>query len=268
MQKMWHEEMNIYGVSNLGAILSPEDVQFFRNDLQGKKSEDIAKFGKQALIDNADLEVVRDLARFGGKYFELLENPLLNEFVNLILNDKAVVHSYNGILTQPDCKSEMLGFQFHRDQPFFKDTRTSINVMIPLVDYSDSNGATEYVPACHLFKNKPSPEFLEKHKQFAHGNAGEAYAVDATLWHRAGRNSSGSERPLIAIKYTLAPFKQQVDYCISAKDQLDQASELVRQRLGWDVRVCQNYEEFREPGHKRKWKSGQYDMQSTDLTEV
>jgi ectoine hydroxylase-related dioxygenase (phytanoyl-CoA dioxygenase family) len=161
----------------------------------------------------------------------------------------------------------MLGFQFHRDQPFFKDTRTSINVMIPLVDYSEENGATQYVPSTHLFKDKPSDEFLERHKESTSGKAGEAFAVDATLWHRAGRNRSSVDRPIIVVKYTLAPFKQQVDYCESAKKHLEQASELVRQRLGWNVRVCENYAEFRERGPTRKWKTGQYDMQNTDTTE-
>lgn len=137
--------MNIRGVAKLGPILTEADIQYLLNDLKQKKSEDIARFGNQALIDNADLEVVRDLARFGGKYLELLENPQLNKFVNCVLNDKAVAHSYNGIITRPDCESDMLGFRFHRDQPFFKDTRTSINVMIPLVDYSEANGSTEYL---------------------------------------------------------------------------------------------------------------------------
>ena len=53
------------------------------------------------------------------------------------------------------------------------------------------------------------------------GKAGEAFAVDATLFHRAGRNLSSDERPIIAIKYALAPFKQQVDYCESAKEHLE-----------------------------------------------
>jgi ectoine hydroxylase-related dioxygenase (phytanoyl-CoA dioxygenase family) len=123
------------------------------------------------------------------------------------------------------------------------------------------------IPSSHLFHEMPSEEFLERHKESSEGKAGEAFAVDATLFHRAGRNLSSDERPIIAIKYTLAPFKQQVDYCESAKELLEQASELVRQRLGWNVRVSQTYEEFRERGPKRKWKTGQYDMENTDVTE-
>jgi len=68
---------------------------------------------------------------------------------------------------------------------------------------------------------------------------------------------------MIVMKYTLAPFKQQVDYCISAAEHLPNASSVVKQRLGWDVRVCSSYQEFRVPGEKRKFKSGQYDMSNT-----
>jgi ectoine hydroxylase-related dioxygenase (phytanoyl-CoA dioxygenase family) len=267
MANILREEMNIHGVTKLGPIMPQTDLDFFLKDLTQKKIKDIERFGTRALLENMDLETVRDLARFGGKYSELLENPKLNEFVNLVLNDKAVIHSYNGIITRADCKSDMLGFRFHRDQPYFKDTRTSINVLIPLVDYSEENGATEYVPSSHLFREMPSEEFLERHKASSAGKAGEAFAVDATLWHRAGRNRTSQDRPIIVIKYTLAPFKQQVDYCESAKEHLEQASELVRQRLGWNVRVSQTYEEFRERGPKRKWKTGQYDMENTDVTE-
>ena len=82
MANILREEMNIYGVTKLGPIMPQTDLDFFLKDLKQKKVEDIERFGTQALLENMDLETVRDLARFGGKYFELLENPKLNAFVN------------------------------------------------------------------------------------------------------------------------------------------------------------------------------------------
>lgn len=259
------EEMNVQGSARLGQILDENEVRTYFEDLLKRKRADIERFGEEALVKDGEIEVVRDLARFGGIYFSLLERPSLNEFVNTVLNEKAVVHSYNAIITRPDVSSEMLGYRFHRDQPFFKDTRTSMIVMIPLVDYSEANGSTEFVPGTHLFEQMPSDQFMERHVVRTSGRAGEAFAVDSALWHRAGRNRSADVRPLIAIKYTLAPFKQQIDFCESAKDLLPTASELVRARLGWNARVCLNYEEFRVPGDKRKFKSGQYDMTNTRI---
>ncbi len=260
------EELNVYGATSLGVVLSGDEIAYYLEDLKRKKAEDLALFGREKLLENGDLEVVRDLARFGGAYFALLDNPHLNDFIDEVLNDRAVIHSYNAIITRPDVRSDMLGFRFHRDQPFFKDTRTSVNVMIPLVDYSPANGSTEFVRSTHLFNAMPSEEFMEKHVSAACGVAGEAYAIDASLWHRAGRNTSPDERPILTLKYTLAPFKQQVDFCVSAGDAIHAATDRVKTRLGWDARVCQTYEEFREPGHLRKFKSGQYDMSGTDIT--
>jgi len=259
------EELNVYGFTDLGQVLGEDELEAFRCDVLAKKSDDVDEFGEDALLKNGDLETVRDLSRFGGPYFDLLEKPALNSFVNSVLNDKAVVHSYNAIVTRPDLKTDMLGYKFHRDQPFFKDTRTSVIVMIPLVDYAPSNGATQFVPATHLFKDMPTEDFMEKHAVSASSRAGQGFAIDAALWHRAGKNSSLEPRPMIVIKYTLAPFKQQVNFCVSAQAHLPRASRLVQQRLGWDVRVCDSYVEFREPGDVRKFKSGQYDMTNTQI---
>lgn len=265
MNALSKDELNLYGASNLGRILEPEQVAFLYADVIRRKEEDIKRFGEEELRANGDYEVVRNLARFGGPYFDLLENLSINAFVNFVLNEKAIVHSYNAIITQPGDPPKTLGHEFHRDMPFFKDTRTSVNLMIPLVDFSASNGSTEYVPSTHLFRDKPSQAFLKQHAIATSGRAGESFALDATIWHRAGINTSPDARPIIVIKYTLAPFKQQIDFCEALEVHLEEASPTVRQRLGWDARVCKSYEEFRLPGDSRIWKSGQYDMSNTDI---
>ena len=253
------EEMNYYGASKIGNVLSDNEIEVYKRDLLDKKQADIDVNGEEKLLE-FDYEVVRDLARFGEEYFELIENNKLNNIVNALLNDKAVIHSYNAIISFPNKKSRMVGFNYHRDQPYFGDVRTSINIMIPLVDYSPDNGSTEYLPTSHSFVEMPSDEFIQNHTVATTGKAGEAFVVDASTWHRAGINGSSNSRPMIVLKYILAPFKQQIDYCFSAKEHIGTASELVKQRLGWDVRVCDSYQEFRVPGERRKFKSGQYDM--------
>jgi ectoine hydroxylase-related dioxygenase (phytanoyl-CoA dioxygenase family) len=264
--KLAKEEMNVNGYTYLGPLLDEGQVRRYKDELLARKRQDIEEWGQDNLLKLNDFEAMRDLARFGGVFFDLLALPELNTFVDSVLNEKAVVYSYNGVITNPAVKSpDNLGFRFHRDQPWFKDTRTSIIVMIPLVDYSEANGSTEFVPTTHLFEKLPSDEFMEKHHIATRGRAGEAYCIDACLWHRAGKNESAQVRPLIAIKYHLAPWKQQINYLESAASHLDCASDLVRQRLGWNVRVCDSYAEFRQPGNVRKFKSGQYDMTNTRI---
>ncbi|MBL7810785.1 MAG: phytanoyl-CoA dioxygenase family protein [Bacteroidetes bacterium] len=257
------EEMNIRGVASLGKILSDEDIAWFLQDLRRKKEEDIAEFGIETLKANFSIETVNDLGRFAGKYYDLIGGDQLNTIVNTLLNDKAVIHSYNAIILDGKEKSEMVGHGFHRDMPWFPNCRTSIIVMIPLVDYGPDNGSTQFVPGTHAFRDMPSLDFLMKHRQSAVGKAGEAFVVDSCTWHRAGDNVSGLPRPMIVIKYTLAPFKQQVEFYLSNKE-LESAAPIVKQRLGWNVRVPHDYLENRDWNQEtRKFKSGQYDMSNT-----
>jgi len=259
------EELNIRGAAAIGSVLSSEDVQWFRNDLNAKKQEDINEFGKEALIANFALETVQDLGRFAGKYYDLIANSKINEVINTTLNDKAVIHSYNAIILDGTDKSEMVGHGFHRDMPWFPSCRTSIIVMIPLVDYGPANGSTKYVPGTHGYKDMPSLSFMENHEVSAQGKAGEAFVVDSTTWHRAGENTSGKARPMIVLKFTLAPFKQQVEFYLS-NPEIENADPVVQQRLGWNVRVPHNYIEGRDWNQEtRKFKSGQYDMTNTYL---
>lgn len=259
------EELKLRGVSHIEKFLSDRQLEWFRIDLAKKKQEDIDQFGRDVLIQNYSLETVQDLGRFEGPYYDLIANPVLNEVVNQSLNDKAVIHSYNAIILDGNEKSDMVGHGFHRDMPWFPDCRTSIIVMIPLVDYSPKNGSTQYVPGTHLFKDMPSLDYLEKYCISTEGKAGEAFVIDSTTWHRSGKNNSGMQRPMIVIKYTLAPFKQQIEFYISNKN-LGNASNIVKQRLGWNVRVPHDYLEGRIwDQNERKFKSGQYDMSNTYL---
>lgn len=259
------EELNIKGAAFLGQILTKEQIDWFQLDLKNKKNEDIEKYGRETLIANFSLETVQDLGRFEGPYYDLIANEKINQIVNHALNDKAVIHSYNAIILDGQGKSDMVGHGFHRDMPWFPNCRTSIIVMIPLVDYGPFNGSTQFVSGTHLFQEMPSLEFLEKNSVSVEGKAGDAFVIDSTTWHRAGENKSGLPRPMIVIKYTLAPFKQQIEFYLSNPN-LDKASEIVKQRLGWNVRVPHNYEENRIWDQSiRKFKSGQYDMSNTYL---
>ena len=259
------EELNFRGAASMGMVLSPEEIQWFFADLKRQKELDIETYGTQHLIDNSSLETVQDLARFEGPYLDLIANNYINKHINMALNDKAVIHSYNAIILDKKEKSGMVGHGFHRDMPWFRDTRTSVIVMIPLVDYGPQNGSTKFVAGTHLMPQMPSLEYLQKHEENTVGKAGEAFMVDSTTWHRAGDNNSGNSRPMIVLKYTLAPFKQQVEFYLSNPN-IENYPELVRQRLGYNVRVPHNYQEGRDWNPEtRKFKSGQYDMKNTNF---
>jgi ectoine hydroxylase-related dioxygenase (phytanoyl-CoA dioxygenase family) len=253
------EELNIYGLTDLGLLLSNEEVHYFREDLLAKKRQDIQEYGREYLMGLREYEKLRDLARFGGRYIELLEHPPINNFINYTLNDKAVITAYDAVITTESPSYEAILYTFHRDHIPFRDIRVSVSIIIHLSDNSVLNGVTEYVPSSHLFLKRPSEKFMEKNKVSMASAAGQAFAMDAAVWHRAGANRSGQPRIIIIIQYVLAPFKQQIDFCESNRHHLDKLSDLVKQRLGWNARSSLSAEDYRIPHDKKRYQSGLYD---------
>jgi ectoine hydroxylase-related dioxygenase (phytanoyl-CoA dioxygenase family) len=256
------EELDIFGFTNLGKLLSDEQVKFFRNDLIENKVKHIQLHGEEKLNKYGELEMLRNVGSFHENYLKLIESNWLNDFINLTLNEKAILHGFHGILTNDKSNGDRtLPLRFHRDAPWFKDTRTCVLILMPLVDFSEEVGPTEVVPSTHLFQNSPSQKFLEKNAKKMIMPAGHVFAMDGTLWHRAGANLSGKIRPLLQMNITLAFMKQQVD--VWADNTFDNCSDLVKQRLGYNVRTYKNPDEMFTDN--RKWKSGNYDTSNTHI---
>lgn len=254
------EEMNVFGFTNLGKMLSDEQINFFRDDLLEKKKKHIELHGEELLNKYGELEMLRNVGSFHKNYLDLIESDWLNSLINITLNEKAILHGYHGILTNNNSNGvRTLPMRFHRDAPWFKDTRTCILVLMPLVDFVEEVGPTEVVPGTHLFQNMPSEEFLEKHSKKMIMPAGHVFVMDGTLYHRAGKNVSGKIRPLLQMNITLAFMKQQVD--VWSTDTFNDCSDLVKSRLGYNVRNYKHPDEMFVDN--RNWKSGNYDMSNT-----
>lgn len=256
-------EMNRFGVTFLGEVISKKQCNLVIKEVLKYQKQQTERFGEKYLLKNEAYETLWSLPDYGGVFYDILELDKINTFIDNVLNDKAIVHSYNCIITEPNKKSNMVGYNWHRDQAFFHNTRTSVLIMIPLIDIHKNNGATEFIKGSHLFKEMPSTKFLDNNSVVAECKAGHGFAIDATTFHKAGINSSNKIRPMIVIRYTLAIFKQQIDYTKSAQYKLINSSELLKSRLGWNVRGCENVEEWLTPKKERKFKSGQYDMTNT-----
>jgi ectoine hydroxylase-related dioxygenase (phytanoyl-CoA dioxygenase family) len=260
------EEMDIYGFTCLGRMLTDEQVCFFREDLLKQKDEQIKKHGKEKLKKYGELEFLRNCASFHDNYLKLIESPWLNDFINNTLNEKAIIHGYHGILTSEESKDRYTSdkfspMRFHRDAPWFKNTRTCVLILMPLVDFEEKNGPTEYVPSTHLFEDKPSEEFLETNAKKMIGKAGTVFAMDGTTYHRAGINNSGKIRPMLQMNWTLGFIKQQIDLWHDEK--FEKSSDLVKSRLGYNVRTYKHPDEMFSD--ERKWKSGNYTMDNTHI---
>ena len=78
------------------------------------------------------------------------------------------------------------------------------------------------------------------------------------LYHAAGRNTSGRDRVAINHQFTLAYFKQQIDYVRALGDDVVEAlPPRTQQILGWYTRVVTSLDEYYVPAEKRLYRSGQ-----------
>jgi len=256
------EEMDIYGFTNLGKMLSDDQISFFKENLLEKKEQHIKKHGKEKLNKYGELEMLRNVGSFHENYTKLIESNWLNDFINIVLNEKAILHGYHGILTNENSSGNIsLPLRFHRDAPWFKEMRTCVLILMPLVDFTEDVGPTEVVPSSHLFEKMPSQELLEKHAKKMIVPAGNVFAMDGTLWHRASRNKSNKIRPLLQMNITLAFMKQQID--VWADETFENCSDLVKSRLGYNVRNYKNPDEMLSDN--RNWKSGNYDTSNIQI---
>lgn len=228
------EIMNRNGFVHLGKILDEEAINWFKKDLFSRM--------------NDQDDIISKMFVNNDHYIKLIELPEINVFINKVLNDRAILQDIYG-LTNLRCDDDITRNRFHRDMAWFPHKRTCVMIFIALEDVTDDNGPTEFVPFSHLIEAMPSDNYLNNHKIKMLLRSGEAFAIDATIWHRATKNNSKNPRPVLLLKYSLSFIKQPK---ILYNYDLTNLSEVVKTRLGFYA-------------SEKGWKSGNYTMENTTI---
>jgi ectoine hydroxylase-related dioxygenase (phytanoyl-CoA dioxygenase family) len=265
------EEMNIRGCSVVTEFLNRDQALWLGMQITAKKANELVDAGEQvSFLDVPEKETLRGLVRFGDEYNKFLENVILQECVLALLGPKAILNSYNAVITRKydSLYSQVKSYKFHRDHHYTKDTRTSVLFMIPLVDTNEDNGATQVVPGTHLFRKRPSEDFLQKHAVTMSLKAGTLLLLDPTVWHCAGRNRTEDPRPVLVMRFAGPLIKPQIDWCIAYPEILTNASTLLKRLLGWDCRVPIDHKDRWKPEDQRMFRMGQYDTTNTSIHDT
>ena len=120
--KINQEEMDIMGFTVLGKLLSNDDVEFFYHDLISRKRLHRAQHGEENLKKYGENQILRDLVCVHPKYAKVIESAWFNEFVDTVLNEKAIVHGSHGIITDFQ-EDNGIPSKFHRDSPWLGEVR-------------------------------------------------------------------------------------------------------------------------------------------------
>ena len=256
------DALHYVGYAVIEDVLDSEFLASTREHMYSVQEQIVAEIGEERLAIAGELGVLRLMMRYDPYFFKMLEVPELLSVVDRALSNTAILHLQNGfILPSFPTDSTPAVFQnaFHPDfSRVLNGYVASVNVMFAIDPFTRDNGATLVVPGTHQRMEPPDPAYLARHAVPAECAAGSMLVFDSTLWHAAGRNTSGKDRLAINHQFTRSFFKQQIDYVRAIGDTVIQEQEArTQQLLGWYTRVVTSLDEYYQPPEKRLYRSGQ-----------
>lgn len=166
----------------------------------------------------------------------IVENPFAMQILKALSGEDVYSrYPYQSNTAWPGCPVQ----DIHRDSkqltPSDPYVPSDTVINIPLVDFTEENGATEIWPGSHLTVDErlPEPGELERRVEGlpsirATMPAGSVLIRDKRCWHRGMANNTDIQRVMIAHVCSLRPF--QADHQIITREIWDQLSSQV-QRL-------------------------------------
>ena len=199
------------------------------------------------------------LAQNKGECFvDLLESSPLQEYIDLILGDTCILHSYNTISLEPNTTNSIQN-SIHRDSArFCRPYLLSIQILYMIDDFTLDNGATYVYPGSHLYPIKPDESEFYQNAIQLEGHAGDAVIFDSMLWHAGGINHTSISRRAVTKVFTRPFMKQQIDYTKATRnDVIEKLSPRSLRLLGFHARVPENIDQFFLKGDKRLYRPNQ-----------
>lgn len=251
------EEMVRNGWSKLGVVLPDEVLNYFKSEAISRKRHDIDVLGEDNLKAMSYLDIIKCGFKFEKPYVDLLESEWMNSIVDNLLTPASILYDFFFLLNNDNSQQKHNRNNFHRDQSYFGGLRCSLMFLVPLVEFTEEVGPTEIISGSHLIESKPSNEFCEAHLVKLIAHAGEVIAFDPSLWHRAGSNKTNQWRPALIIRFQLPFLKRPIDLSSVYREEAQNASTLIRKRLGFDCQECDSLQD--NLFHGKSFAKGQYD---------
>lgn len=257
-----HDALYCVGYAIVEDVLDAACLAATRERMYGVQERILSEIGEERLAAAGELGVLRLMMKYDPHFFTFLEIPAVLNVVDYVLADTAILHLQNGFIlpsfpsvSTPDVSQNT----FHQDFPrVLSGYPSSVNIMFAIDPFTSDNGATLVVPGTHQRVEAPDRTYLADNAIPVECAAGAMLIFDSTLWHAAGRNTSGKDRLAINHQFTRSFFKQQIDYVRALGDSviLEQPAR-TQQLLGWYSRVVTSLEEYYQPPDKRLYRKGQ-----------
>lgn len=246
------EQLACKGLVIIPNILSEQEILILREELETAIAEDLTRYNNVF-----DKGMVHNCMLRGKHMAKILDNPVINKYVNSVLSDTCILYAYQSSSLAPGQGN--YGGRIHVDSPrFIPGYITNLGVILPLDNFTEENGATYYLEGSHLSPNAPdTDEFFKKAKR-ACCNAGDMIVFNPRCFHAAGKNTTDVARHALTLNYCRSYMRQRFDYPrLVPPELMKQFSEDGKRLLGMNVRMPTSLEEFYLPEESRLYKANQ-----------
>lgn len=206
------EELTRIGYTLLDSGLDAAELDEMRAKLAAVYSRQAEALVGVSLEDSDDADVARCLLAYDHCFLRLATNPALIDLCRRVLGDSFLLLQQNGVINRPSREHYQL--RWHRDLPFqhwVASKPIAIAALLCLDEFNATTGGTYALPGSHRHAEFPSDAFVRRHEQPIAAAPGMFIVMDAMMFHRAGRNSSGEPRRGINHVIGLPFLSQQID---------------------------------------------------------
>jgi ectoine hydroxylase-related dioxygenase (phytanoyl-CoA dioxygenase family) len=248
------EEITFAGYTILPDLMSEDEVVAARTGVESIYQQQIEEIGgRQYLETIGDTYTAMCLLAYDDYFLKVATKPRVLAVVERLLGDYFTIMLQNGIINVPDVGDDQTAGLWHRDlgyQHFVTSRPLGVTALFCLDDFSEETGATRVLPASHKAEVFPSEEYVRQHELTVEAPAGLAIVLDAMLYHRSGRNTSGRVRRGVNNIYTQPLIKQQISLPKFLKGKHSEDGFL-RKLLGYESETDESVIDFRRRRLKR-----------------
>ncbi len=228
-----------HGLAIVPEVLSGDTLKRAREALYRAAESDRArgreqKFGLDYAHDDTNQRVWNVLSR-DPLFEDLAAHPLALSYVRALLGWPALLGNLSANITGPGGGEMVL----HADQIFVPEPWAAepqgLNVAWLLDDFTEDNGATQYVPGSHRLNRAPRPDEAGTATIPMAAPAGSIVVFESRLWHKTGLNRTAAElRAGVFAWYSRPIYRAQENWFLSLRPEVRQyASDDMLVLLGY-----------------------------------
>ena len=242
------KEFNERGFVIVDNVLSDDYIKRATEELEDALKKEVEFVGTS---DYKFYGYVLSNAKYGGAFLEVFDNENIMNPVNWIMGENSIIYSYTSSSMPPHKGND--ASHIHVDCPIFLENYIlRMGVLLPLVDFTEDNGASYYLAGSQVEEAMPDEERFYKDAQRLIMKAGQCCFFNTRVWHAGGVNKTDNWRHALTINICRPWMKQYIDTPRLLKEtDLSNASEKAMQKLGFYSQPPTSYDEYYDKSRKR-----------------